>query len=417
VHKPDNDSSAGYKELELMDTQTSVLTEKLSETDFFSFLTNHAIDHKLSIAIWRLPNQTVKHVILSQENQLIKKDFPIEDLPSGFIFAPFDKEKDSIFLPGDFSFSIDNQELNAPENSTESRSQAWLLEQLKKKHSAGTPKIYYANSTHSETNQTDFENLVSKCISEIEKGTFEKIVPSRTKLVSLPENFNIIDSFQKLCSTYPNALISFVSLPGIGTWLGATPEVLVAVENKTIFKTVALAGTKPFNDTINLKTVAWTQKEIEEQALVERYIISCFKKIRLREYDEHGPKTVVAGNLMHLKSDFTVDMKATNFPQLGSIMLQLLHPTSAVCGMPLESSFEFLKSSEGHDREFYAGYLGPVNINNNINIFVNLRCMQLLLNDRAICYAGAGTTVDSVPEDEWFETELKLNTLLNVLQK
>jgi isochorismate synthase len=400
-----------------MDTHTSVLTEKLSETDFFSFLTNHAFDNKLSIAIWRLPNQTTKHVILSQENQLIKKNFPVENLPSGFIFAPFDKEKDSIFLPGDFSFSIENQELKAPENSSESRSQAWLKEHLKQNFTTANPKIHYANSLHPETAQVDFENLVGQCISEIEKGTFEKVVPSRTKLISLPADFNIIDSFQKLCSTYPNALISFVSLPGVGSWLGATPEVLVTVENKNIFKTVALAGTKSFNETINLKTVAWTQKEIEEQALVERYIISCFKKIRLREYDEHGPKTVVAGNLMHLKSEFTVDMKATNFPQLGSTMLQLLHPTSAVCGMPLDASFEFLKSHEGYDREFYSGYLGPVNFNNNLNIFVNLRCMQLLLNDKALCYAGAGTTIDSVPEEEWLETELKLNTLLNVLQK
>ena len=77
------------------------------------------------------------------------------------------------------------------------------------------------------------------------------------------------------------------------------------------------------------------QKDIEEQALVERYVISCFKKIRLREYDEHGPKTMIAGNVLHLKTEFEVDMVATNFPQLGSVMLNLLHPTSAVCGMPL----------------------------------------------------------------------------------
>ena len=137
-------------------------------------------------------------------------------------------------------------------------------------------------------------------------------------------------------------MISFVSIPETGSWLGASPELLVSVEDKTTFRTTALAGTLPYTEGTNLKTVAWTQKDIEEQALVERYIISCFKKIRLREYEEHGPKTVVAGNLMHLKSDFTVDMKATNFLQLGSVMLHLLHPTSAVCGVPLDTALEFL---------------------------------------------------------------------------
>ena len=81
-----------------MNTQTSVSKEKLSETDFLSFLPNHAFDNRLAYALWRLPGQTTKHVILSQQTHLLKKDFPIEDLETGFIFAPFDKNKESIFL-------------------------------------------------------------------------------------------------------------------------------------------------------------------------------------------------------------------------------------------------------------------------------------------------------------------------------
>jgi isochorismate synthase len=117
---------------------------------------------------------------------------------------------------------------------------------------------------------------------------------------------------------------------------------------------------------------------------------------------------------MHLRSDFTVDMNETNFPQLGSVMLQLLHPTSAVCGMPLEKARTFLAEQEGYDRTFYSGYLGPVNINREIHIFVNLRCMQLR-DENAILYAGAGVTADSSAEKEWEETEMKMNTLLRVL--
>ena len=146
------------------------------------------------------------------------------------------------------------------------------------------------------------------------------------------------------------------------------------------------------------------------------YIISCFKKIRLREYEEHGPKTVVAGNILHLNTEFIVDMKATNFPQLGSVMLALLHPTSAVCGMPLDRAFQFLIEHEGYDREFYSGYLGPINFQNQTNLYVNLRCLQLLEKE-AIVYAGAGITQDSDPEKEWEETELKMNTLLQVLRR
>ena len=107
-------------------------------------------------------------------------------------------------------------------------------------------------------------------------------------------------------------------------------------------------------------------------------------------------------------------MVETGFPQLGSVMLGLLHPTSAVCGTPLQPSLQFLREHEGYERQYYAGFLGPVNFENSINIFVNLRCMQLI-NDRAVIYAGAGVTIDSVPELEWDETEMKMNTLLHVL--
>ncbi len=156
------------------------------------------------------------------------------------------------------------------------------------------------------------------------------------KRLHFPENFDLLKTFYRFCEKHPNAFVSLVSSHEVGTWLGASPELLVSIDAEDKFRTIALAGTLPYTSGMNLKSVAWTQKEIEEQALVSRYIIGCFKKIRVREYAEHGPRTVVAGSLLHLRTDYEVDMNEVNFPQLGSVMLKLLHPTSAVCGMPLE---------------------------------------------------------------------------------
>ena len=117
---------------------------------------------------------------------------------------------------------------------------------------------------------------------------------------------------------------------------------------------------------------------------------------------------------MHLCSDYTVDTKAINFPDLGTVMLELLHPTSAVCGMPKMAALEFIQSHENYDREFYSGFLGPVNVENETNLFVNLRCTKIQ-NRTATLYAGGGITEDSIPEKEWQETELKCQTMLAVL--
>jgi isochorismate synthase len=196
--------------------------------------------------------------------------------------------------------------------------------------------------------------------------------------------------------------------------MGASPEILISVDKHEVFRTVALAGTQSNLPEVPLSQVAWTQKEIEEQALVSRYIINCFKQIRLREFEEEGPKTVVAGNLLHLRTDFRVDMKATGFPQLGTVMLRLLHPTSAVCGMPKEAALQFILEHEGYDRAFYSGFLGPVNMGGETHLYVNLRCTQWLETE-AVLYAGAGITANSVPEKEWRETELKCQTMYRVL--
>jgi len=395
-----------------METLASDSQRTISESEYLSFLISSAVENNFSVAVWRLPNNNLRHVIISRKNEILKPELPLEELTTGFIFAPFDASGDRIFLKSDFSFTFEDNILKRPQNSLEITSATWLNTQM---NSRGRVKKYhYQTYLPGTTEKEDYLNAVSKGVSEIEKGVFEKVVPSRTHQLPIPSDLDVVQVFQKLCVTYPDALVSFVSTPESGSWLGATPELLVSVEDKTIFKTVALAGTQAYVPGTNIKSVGWTQKDIEEQALVERYIISCFKKIRLREFEEHGPKTVVAGNLLHLKSEFKVDMVSTNFSQLGSVMLELLHPTSAVCGVPLEPSLNFLQTYEGYNRQFYSGYLGPVNFENNINIFVNLRCAQLT-GDNVILYAGAGVTIDSVPEQEWEETEMKLNTLLKII--
>lgn len=394
----------------MMKSTESANTQKLNDKmACWQVLLNHAFANGDAVALWRLPNQTLQQLIISKTEKLLTADAALEELSEGFMISPFMAEERT-FLTADYYFRFADQKLEEPGSAAETNAHAWL-KQLKPIDT--TPAFYEKNSTAKDTSvKGDYVRLVNEAVQLIKAGAAEKIVPSRTKTISA--SINLLEAFDTLCQRYPTAMVSLVSTPKHGTWLGATPELLVSLEDQRIFKTVALAGTKAWTPGTDSKHVAWTQKEIEEQALVERYIISCFKKIRLRDYEEHGPKTIIAGNLMHLKSDFKVDMKETNFAQLGTVMLKLLHPTSAVCGMPKDLSLDFLLKHEGYDRELYSGYLGPVNIQQNTELFVNLRCLQWK-KSFAQLYAGAGVTIDSVAEKEWEETEMKMNTLLSVI--
>lgn len=388
------------------ETAPTLLTEK----HLLPSLVYDSLESGNAITLWRLPNSNEKHLLICSGGLRHLDDLTLEGSDPGFVFAPFDSSQKKTFFKSDLIITFKDGTLHSdvPED---------MLQRVSRKvfPAAESLKTFPVQSRGAAVRITDYKSLVSECISRIRDGAFEKIVPSRAKEVDLADDFDPVKAFDKLCQAYPNCMISMVSSEETGTWIGATPELLVSVDDQMTFRTVSLAGTQRYTPGMNLHQVAWTEKEIEEQALVCRYIISCFKKIRLREYDEHGPRTAVAGNLLHLKSEYVVDMVATNFPQLGSVMLQLLHPTSAVCGMPLEPARQFLVANEGYERQYYSGFLGPVNVRNESSIFVNLRCMQLT-GKKATLYAGAGVTIDSIPEKELEETEMKFETLLSALR-
>ena len=367
-----------------------------------------------SIGLWKLPNVAKKNLIVCTEGVRLIQDVVLEEIGTGFLFSPFDGEKEKAFLKANLTFAFEHGEVTTDNDVADYEAQSDHIESARTSNTHPLP-FHISNKTRKgSASREEFIELIEKSMRLIQANQLEKLVPSRSKEISLPNNFDLLAVFNSLCSLYPNAFISLVSTPEYGTWIGASPELLVAVDANLKFKTAAVAGTQAIAPDVDLRMVAWTQKEIEEQALVSRYIINCFKKIRLREFDEHGPKSWRAGNLVHLKTEFEVDMVATNFPQLGTVMLKLLHPTSAVCGMPREESINFLLQNENLDRSFYSGYLGPVNFQHETSLYVNLRCMEWNLKT-ATLYAGAGVTLDSNAAREWEETEQKMETLLKVI--
>lgn len=387
--------------------------------EIFQLMLYAGINSGGSFAIWRKPKSSKLEFILDESDDTEKVSLNLEESAPGFLVHPFADQEDkkawliraSRYLSIDLDQPLDESQL--PEwiqNSTEKNllkrySQAYFKTSKNKKNEI---------SKSPQGEKTHFIQLVNLGIKAIKARELEKVVPARTKTISLSDEFDLGKSLMCMLKAYPNSFVNFFHLPEAGTWIGASPEILIETKGDW-FHTMSLAGTQPAEGENPLKTAAWTQKEIEEQALVSRYIVDCFKKIRLREYEESGPKTVLAGTLLHLRSDFRVNMVETNFAQLGSVMLSLLHPTSAVCGMPRTQALQFLKNHEGLDRSFFAGFIGPVNINQETSLYVNLRtaCIQ---SDTAVLYAGAGVTEDSDPEKEWEETELKCQIIGKFIQ-
>lgn len=380
---------------------TKEINRDISFPQKASKLLSIAQDRKWSFVVWKSPDAAHIHLLVAEEEQVF--DFDLESPKSGFCIAPFNiEERKPFFFNKDYYLNNLDEKYIHPQKEAFAQELESLLEHNEVKVTNQTVAPVLLSSSEDE-----FKGNVRKAIADIGKGYLKKVVVARVHELSI-HHVDLMSIFMELCSQ-TNAFVSLLYTPSIGTQLGASPEILVK-SNGSHFKTVALAGTQKYIEGMDLYAASWTQKEIEEQALVSRYIIECFKKIRLREYDDFGPKTVKAGNILHLKTEFTVDMEAVSMPQLPSVMLKLLHPTSAICGMPLEPAQLFIKTHEVHSRDYFSGFLGAVNIKEETQIYVNIRCAKIM-QGAVRFYAGAGITEDSDPDKEYLETENKIHFL------
>ena len=100
----------------------------------------------------------------------------------------------------------------------------------------------------------------------------------------------------------------------------------------------------------------------------------CGRRATRQIWNKAHPYTARAGQLVHLKTDFYFLLKNTD--NIGNL-LQELHPTPAVCGLPKEDAFRFILENEGYDRSYYSGFIGWLDTEGHTDLYVNLRCMEI----------------------------------------
>jgi isochorismate synthase len=354
------------------------------------------LHRNLHFAAYRLPGEKNSTLIIQQD--------PVVQIPAkmdhhlpekGFLIAPFSREHNDTWLI--------RPDIILHNTITG--------DQIEKLQNLPEHDPYSLSPFPDDTTKAEYIKLISDSVVKIKRGDFEKVVLSRVK--SLKGKFRMLmpQVFMALCSAYPDAFVYLFCVKG-QCWIGASPEPFVCSHDQRL-KTVSLAGTRPLNKH-NAEIGNWKHKELEEQEYVTQHIEKILKVFDINPVEKNGPYVIRAGNLMHLRTDFSFDMKIVGrrLPAL----IHALHPTPAVCGMSTGQAMDFIRNFEKHNREFYAGFLGPVGFADKLCLFVNLRCMKVY-DDRLILYIGGGITGESIPEEEWEETEIKAETLLSVIKE
>lgn len=360
----------------------------LSLADFQTVFLNKGI----SFVSYRKPGSLPKTNYLTTLNEVCYQSIDQLNTNSGFLLAPFKGESSPIvFFPNDQIL------------------EGWFSDReiIKNLPDYGNFKQFLKHDFAPEPSRQDYKDQISKTIIEIEKGEAHKVVLSRTKLFSTNDIISLPYGFTQLCDNYPDAFVFLVASKYGGVWLGATPEELIKVKGN-IFQTMALAATREAGTLID-----WNLKEYEEQAYVASFMRHRLTMANI-PFNESERKTVKAGNLEHLQTIFTGSILNEN--QGWKDIVNEIYPTPAICGTGNGQSLKIIQEKELHKREYYTGFLGTLEMNGDANLFINLRCLKWLGN-QIILYAGGGILLESDPEAEWVETELKMDTLLKIITR
>ena len=352
-----------------------------------------------SFVLYRYPYERGKYTLMRQTkgNPLVLKSFDELDGKSGFVFAPF--------------YINDSHPL------------LLLQPNVVERHRVSANVGFHENDFQPrdiDVERRIYESVFSCFHDKLACGDFSKIVLSRCSLETAKGLIDLKELFMRACVLYPRMFIALVSMPQCGTWLMATPEILLESKEGR-WHTMALAGTMEVDecsDTDELLAYRkkdkdiheWSGKNTREQKYVSDYIKGCLEHLAVN-IDITGPYTLRAGLVKHLSTDFMFDL--TNGNDVGKLV-KLLHPTPAVCGMPKGDTYRFIRAQEGYDREYYSGFGGPLCCDEGTHLYVTLRCVSIV-GCRYKLFAGGGLLAESKKEDEWLETEAKMETMRRCL--
>ena len=320
----------------------------------------------------RLPGSDKREIYVADSFSLLEEN--LQEI--GFVFAPFLNPGEAYLIPAHLAVER-------------------IPDQIIKANSQNLSDIRIDD-------KEEYSRYVEHIIQSLGENENHKVVASRR--LRVPLDIPAEKLFDRLSAKYPDAFVFLFSTAETGTWIGASPELLLERKGET-FRTMALAGTRSAATSGD-----WDYKNLREQEIVKDFLEDILKNRELKvTVDE--TTTQKAGPVEHLMTR----IKAHGKLKYGVVeLLKTMSPTPALCGYPKESALRTIVEHEGDGRGFYGGYAGIWHGEYDFKLYVNLRSGKIEKNE-IILSAGGGITRHSVAEEEWEETEKKLRTLIDVL--
>ena len=260
----------------------------------------------------------------------------------------------------------------------------------------------------------EWSQSVDHILGKIESGELKKAVLARRETHAIGGDLDPIELLRALSRDHPATFVFCVQLAPDLAFIGASPELLFRRRGRSI-ESDALAGTRPRGETEAedrrlADELITSAKDLREHGMVREHIDRQLSPLCQQLVAPPTPWLRRLTNVQHLCSDFRGSLSAGIDD---ARVLEQLHPTPAVCGLPAARARAEISACEDFDRGLYGGPIGCAGPD-GVHCAVAIRS-GLMFGREFFVFAGAGIVAGSAAAAEWDETTSKMKAFSDLL--
>ena len=290
-----------------------------------------------------------------------------------------------------------------------------LYEKLQQSVESNKPQHFKHNEPHSEFGEEAFKKAVEKAKAYIFEGDIMQVVLSQR----MSQTFDAppLALYESLRTLNPSPYMFYYHMDDHHV-VGASPEILVRLEDKTV--TVRpIAGTRPRGKTEE------EDLQLEQELLADPK--ECAEHVQLMDLGRNDIGRVSQSGSVKVTDHMTIEryshvmhivsnVEGTLKPHMHAMdVLKATFPAGTVSGAPKVRAMEIIHELEPSKRGIYAGAVGYLGFDGDMDVAIAIRT-GVIKNKTLYVQAGAGIVADSIPLNEWVETQNKAKAVLRAAE-
>ncbi|CAM3769902.1 isochorismate synthase MenF [Mesobacillus zeae] len=258
----------------------------------------------------------------------------------------------------------------------------------------------------------EWKESVSELVRELKDSPLKKVVLARELRLRFSKAAEAESVLFRLLKEQQGSFIFAFESNG-DCFIGATPERLVKKEGNSVFSACLAGSIGRGADSDSDEKLGRSLLEDQKNLIEHQYVVDMIREAMEETCDEviipATPQLMKMKYIQHLYTP-VIGKNRRGTPIFS--LVDRLHPTPALGGLPKKLAVEKIREMERLDRGYYAAPLGWLDHNGNGEFAVAIRS-ALLQGEEASLFAGCGIVADSDADSEYRETSIKFRPMLN----